>query len=113
MAVAGTRSAGKGVSKAVNGLVNRHVSFFEHGLDALEVRSASEISAIDDRADVSPLGIHRTGRVDDEGQFDLSTAGVVPSDLDVVVGINDHIGVSLVADDGREEGVVKERDNGA
>ena len=77
----------------------------------MEVRPACEVSTVNDRADVCPLRVHRTGCVNDEGQFDLATTRVVPSDLDVVVGINDDIWVSLVSDDWGEEGVVKERDH--
>ncbi len=78
----------------------------------MEVTAGSEITAIHNGADVSPLRVHRTGCVDNEGKFDLATTGVVPSDLDVIVGVNNHIGVALVTDDWREKGVVKQRDDG-
>ena len=76
----------------------------------MEVRAACEVAAVNDRADVGPFRIHRTGGVNDKGQFDLSTASVIPSDLNVIVGINDNIWVPLVANDGCEEGVIKESD---
>ena len=103
----------EGVAKTVNGLVDGHVAFFKHGFDALEVRSAGKVTAVDDRTDVRPFGVHGTGGVNDKGQLNFSATGIVPSDLNVVVGVDNHIGVALVADDGRQQGVIKQGDNGA
>ena len=58
LTVAGAGCAGEGVSKAVDGLVDGHVPFFEHGLDALEVGSACEVSTVNDGADIGPLRVH-------------------------------------------------------
>ena len=93
--------------------IDGHVCGLEHWLDALEVTAGGEVTAVDDGADVSPLGVHRTRGVDDEGEFDLAAAGVVPGDLDVVVGVHDDTsGWPFVPDDWGEEGVVEEGDNG-
>ena len=112
LTVSGAGSTGEGVAQTVDGFVNGHVTFLEHGFDALEVGAGSKVAAVNNGADVSPLGVHGTGCVDDEGQFDLTATGVIPCDLDVVVGVNDHIGVALVPDDGRQEGVIEQGDNG-
>ena len=79
----------------------------------MEVRSAGKVTAVDNRTDVRPFGVHGTGGVNDKGQLNFSATGVVPSDLNVVVGVDNHIGVALVADDGRQQGVIKQGDNGA
>ena len=79
----------------------------------MEVRSASEVSTVNDRADVCPLRIHRSRSIDDKGQLDLSTAGVIPSNLNIIVGVNDNVWVPLVPDDGRDKSVIKERDDSA
>ena len=50
----------EGVAKTVNGLVDGHVAFFKHGFDALEVRSAGKVTAVDNGTDVSPFGVHGT-----------------------------------------------------
>ena len=60
LTVAGTGCARQRVAQAVNGLVNRHVAFFEKGFNALEVSATGEVSTVDDRAYVGPLGVHRT-----------------------------------------------------
>ena len=112
LTVAGAGRTGEGVAKTIDGLVHRHVAFFEHGFDALEVGAAGKVTTVNHGANVSPFRIHRTGGVDDEGQLNLAATGVVPCDLNVVVGVNDHVGVALVTDDGCQEGVVKEGDNG-
>ena len=107
----GTLAGGTGqrVSKSVNGFKHGHVGVFKHGLDALErLSSVSKTSAVDHCANVGPLGIHGTGGVDDERQFHLATAGVVPCDLNVVVGVDHHVRVAFVTDDRREQTVVEE-----
>ena len=111
--VAGLSHAGQGVAKTVDGLVHRHVGVSEHGLDAAEIAAAGEVATVNHGAHVGPLGVHRTRGVDHEDEFDLSTAGVVPCDLNVVVRVDDHVGVALVPDDRRQEGVVKEGQGGA
>ena len=60
LAVTGTGRTRQRITKAVNGLVNRHVAFFEKGFNALEVSTAGEISTVDDRANVGPLRVHGT-----------------------------------------------------
>ena len=112
-AVAGLGDAGQGVAEPIDGLVDRHVGVGEHRLDAAEVTAAGKVAAVDDGAHVGPLGVHRTGGVDDEHEFDLATTGVVPGDLDVVVGVHNDVGVALVSDDRRQQGVVEERQRGA
>ena len=113
LTVTRARSTWECVAKSVDGLVHRHVAFFEHGFDALEVRAAGEVAAVNHGANVRPLGVHRAGRVDDEGKFTLPASGVVPRNLDVIVGVHHDVRVPFVADDGGEQGVVKERDDGA
>ena len=111
--VAGLGDAGQGVAESVDGLVDRHVGVGEHRLDAPEVTAAGKVAAVDDGAHIGPFRVHRTGGVDNEHEFDLTTTGVVPGDLDVVVGVHDDVGVALVSDDWRQQGVVEERQRGA
>ncbi len=104
--------AGQGISETIDGLVDGHVGVSEHGLDAAEVAATGEVAAVNDRAHVGPLGVHRTGGVDHEHEFDLATARVVPRDLDVVVRIDHHVGVALVPNDRGQQSVVEERQRG-
>ena len=79
----------------------------------MEVTAGGEVTAVNNGADVSPFGVHRTRGVNDERKFDLATAGVVPGDLNVVVCIHYNIWVPFVPNDWGEQGVVKESDNGS
>ena len=110
-AVSGTCSTRECVAESVDGFVHSHVCGFEHWLDALEVTARCEVATVNNGADVSPLGIHRTRGVDDESEFNFTATGVIPCDLDVVVGVNNNVWMSFVADDWREEGVIEKGDN--
>ena len=101
----------EGVAETVDGFVHSHVGSFQHWFDALEVAARSEVTAVNNGANVSPFRVHRTGGIDNEGEFDFATAGVIPCDLDVVVCVDHNVWVSLVADDWREKGVIEKSDD--
>ena len=96
--VTGACCARECVSKTVDCFVNGHVCSFKHWLNALEISTRSKVSAVNYCADICPLGIHRTRCVDNEVQFDLATTGIVPGDLNVIVRIDNDVGVSFVPD---------------
>ena len=56
LTVSGAGSTRKGVAQTVDGFVNGHVTFLEHGFDALEVRAGSKVAAVNNGADVNLRG---------------------------------------------------------
>ena len=64
--IALTSCARKGATKTINGLVNCHVTFFEHWFDAFEVTTGLEVSTVNNSTDIGPLGVHGTRCIDYE-----------------------------------------------
>ncbi len=93
-----TGSSGRPVTtERIQGLIYRHIRFEKHWFEAFKESSTYEITTVENYAHVGPFGVHRTRCVNWSNHLDLATTGIVPNDLDKVVEIYCHIGVTFVA----------------
>ena len=93
-------------TQSIECLIHGHVRILQHRFETFEKTSAGEVATVEYDTHVSPFGIHRTRSVDWCYHLDLTASGVIPDDLHEIVSVDCYIGVTLVAYDRGQQGVV-------